>query len=380
MENLYAENYCRFCSELFCCEKCRFKHEKRVHNLVIDCNICIYGKMYYRNVSCELQEHIRTVHLPVMCQICKKKFCYMFELTENHKCVQPYDSPINRLNTESMIISGNMETKFGENNCALNLPATNVLVTSTPVGISEVYEIRIDTLPLSSPPDQNASEEYASTKAMNDRTPVDCGLESNICNSQLFPLVTPLRSIIAKAKSQHNSGEKKRRVKFFDNDFATVNEDQKSMKTHSKTNDETYSKKVYFPYDDISPSTPKNCQPEEFYTPQEHTYEKVSDSKEYTTGISPDDLEKNVDEKNNSSSSITNFWTSMASAFKHIFFQPTISTPDVICNISHPDYTDSSKSTKRLLSPGTERYTPNIKRICTRESKKMSRRYYESHP
>lgn len=212
--------------------------------------------MYYRNISSELQEHIRIQHLPVICHICKKKFCDMTELTENHKCAQLYDSPINRLTTESMIISGNMETKFGENNCALNLPATNALVTSTPVAISEVYEIRINTLPLSSPPEENAaSEDDTSTKAINNRTPVDCRLESNASNSQLFPLVTPLRSIIAKAKSQHHSGENKRRVKFFDNDFATVSEDLISMKAHLKTNEEKHSKKVYFPYNDISPST-----------------------------------------------------------------------------------------------------------------------------
>ncbi|CAH1153455.1 unnamed protein product [Phaedon cochleariae] len=82
----FVENNCRLCKKVFCCKQCREKHEKEVHRIHPDCDICIYGKTVLFSTSASLIDHIKTVHWPLHCLVCKRLFGSVDELFQHSKC------------------------------------------------------------------------------------------------------------------------------------------------------------------------------------------------------------------------------------------------------------------------------------------------------
>lgn len=70
-----TKNLCRFCRMLFCCEKCRTKHEINEHKININCEICLYGEgVIHKQYPEELLNHIEDTHCPIYCKKCNKTF------------------------------------------------------------------------------------------------------------------------------------------------------------------------------------------------------------------------------------------------------------------------------------------------------------------
>ncbi|GJQ68554.1 hypothetical protein Trydic_g14408 [Trypoxylus dichotomus] len=87
---IFKKNKCRLCRKVFCCIKCRKKHEKIIHNVNPDCDICFYGEIIFKNPSGDIIEHIKTQHWPLRCRMCKRVFGSIDELILHNLC------PINK--------------------------------------------------------------------------------------------------------------------------------------------------------------------------------------------------------------------------------------------------------------------------------------------
>ncbi|KAL1492804.1 hypothetical protein ABEB36_010987 [Hypothenemus hampei] len=90
----FSMNNCRCCVKVFCCEKCREKHEIKVHKVNPKCDICIYGKILFNLTDESLVKHIETTHLPLHCLNCKLVFRSIEDITEHLKCIKQYSISI----------------------------------------------------------------------------------------------------------------------------------------------------------------------------------------------------------------------------------------------------------------------------------------------
>lgn len=68
------------CKRLFCCNKCRRRHEQKTHNLVYECAICrgdpliIDPEKSESSPLIDLLEHVRIKHMPLHCNKCDKMY------------------------------------------------------------------------------------------------------------------------------------------------------------------------------------------------------------------------------------------------------------------------------------------------------------------
>lgn len=136
------QNKCRLCNKIFCCERCRKKHEKIKHNVCPDCDICIYGEIRISNVSAKIFEHLQTSHWPLHCVWCKREFHSEDELGEHLKCpfIANYYSekgpltPSIQIAEDTTFESPPLLQLFQKNQqCEKNLGAIANLATSTPM-------------------------------------------------------------------------------------------------------------------------------------------------------------------------------------------------------------------------------------------------------
>lgn len=73
---MHRQVKCTFCGKIFCCAKCRIKHEDLKHveikKIILDCSIC-NGAPFLLNINNKkLMEHIIEKHLPLHCKKCSK--------------------------------------------------------------------------------------------------------------------------------------------------------------------------------------------------------------------------------------------------------------------------------------------------------------------
>lgn len=94
---------CNFCSNSFCCSKCRLKHEQNFHEMEIEakkkedyiksvCYLCHNMKFPFdtdfKFVTEDLLQHITDDHLPLECRKCAKVFRSAIDLKNVKKCCQ----------------------------------------------------------------------------------------------------------------------------------------------------------------------------------------------------------------------------------------------------------------------------------------------------
>ncbi|KAG5873434.1 hypothetical protein JTB14_031051 [Gonioctena quinquepunctata] len=85
----FEENNCRLCKKVFCCKKCREKHEKTKHDINPECDICVYGNTVRSSILANLF-HIKRRHWPLHCLICKRVFGSVNEIFDHTKCPAGY--------------------------------------------------------------------------------------------------------------------------------------------------------------------------------------------------------------------------------------------------------------------------------------------------
>lgn len=78
------------CVKVFCCVKCRKKHESKVHNVDPDCDLCVYGQFSFITIDDSLLLHIKNSHLPLKCLYCFKLFSSIEEVLQRKKCSVAY--------------------------------------------------------------------------------------------------------------------------------------------------------------------------------------------------------------------------------------------------------------------------------------------------
>lgn len=72
---------------MFCCKKCRLKHEINFHKIIPECDLCIYGKWIYdNNIEETLSKHLEESHFPLNCVYCRKVFNSIEEIFQHKKC------------------------------------------------------------------------------------------------------------------------------------------------------------------------------------------------------------------------------------------------------------------------------------------------------
>lgn len=74
------------CKKIFCCVKCRKKHENTEHKVNPECDICFYGEIISTNSIIALLPHIREQHWPLHCKKCKRIFGSIDELILHNLC------------------------------------------------------------------------------------------------------------------------------------------------------------------------------------------------------------------------------------------------------------------------------------------------------
>ncbi|KAL9885977.1 female sterile (1) Young arrest isoform 1-T1 [Glossina fuscipes fuscipes] len=107
---------CKYCQEVFCCDKCRYKHELGAHAIKIRqsaaacdedqkfrvddqfhdvktifmcCPICENRPLPLKSDLCEeILNHLRSKHLPLKCQKCSKVYQKIDDMKEFSKCVR----------------------------------------------------------------------------------------------------------------------------------------------------------------------------------------------------------------------------------------------------------------------------------------------------
>ncbi|XP_041981442.1 uncharacterized protein LOC121734869 isoform X2 [Aricia agestis] len=79
---------CIICQLLFCCQDCRWKHEKLKHGLTYDCPICRGNRFLCRKeeLNSEFLKHLLTEHAPLQCRKCNKIFESMEDFNEIDEC------------------------------------------------------------------------------------------------------------------------------------------------------------------------------------------------------------------------------------------------------------------------------------------------------
>lgn len=97
---LYLQVKCNFCTKVFCCMKCRQKHEETCHKVEMEawkkaehiqsvCYLCNDQKLPLQDITDEIMQHIADVHLPLKCNKCSRIFKSVSELSEVGKCCKP---------------------------------------------------------------------------------------------------------------------------------------------------------------------------------------------------------------------------------------------------------------------------------------------------
>lgn len=97
---------CTFCDKIFCCSKCRQKHELNTHGTDLErkqmnddfqknCMICLGKNLPFntdlKNFPKPLIDHISNCHLPLRCNKCLKLFVTEMDFEKAHKCSVPDD-------------------------------------------------------------------------------------------------------------------------------------------------------------------------------------------------------------------------------------------------------------------------------------------------
>lgn len=103
---LRAENKCKFCVKLFCCQECRIKHEIKFHFPlfceVVNCDLCNgRGKIILQQVNTkQFIDHLFMFHLPLQCSNCSVIFRNKDDLTTVHTCVSSQKAENEKLNSK----------------------------------------------------------------------------------------------------------------------------------------------------------------------------------------------------------------------------------------------------------------------------------------
>ncbi|XP_022915340.2 uncharacterized protein [Onthophagus taurus] len=143
----FTKNKCRFCIKVFCCEKCRQKHELKIHDIYPNCDICAYGSIVLKLPTDDLLNHIKEKHWPLHCVDCNRIFGAVHELILHNKCplAKIEETPLNYdADTNGKIVnfdSGSIEIPFknitpsgGE---IFDYSKMGYLTTSTPRAVSD---------------------------------------------------------------------------------------------------------------------------------------------------------------------------------------------------------------------------------------------------
>lgn len=152
--------------------QCRLNHEETIHRIHPECDMCIYGRAFIRDLSASLKNHVKENHWPLHCVYCNIIFSDSFDkILEHDKCSicpirmlqskilpqgtlsesnkleeQNYESP--PVNSKSIISSSNKNLKVDINISCLTTSTPmqrneerqnleNISETVTPLGVSE---------------------------------------------------------------------------------------------------------------------------------------------------------------------------------------------------------------------------------------------------
>ncbi|KAH8276724.1 hypothetical protein KR044_002145, partial [Drosophila immigrans] len=146
---------CRICKRIFCCAKCRQKHQFNAHAIVVQppknrmmmmehhddvskttiyvfCPICEQKPLtLHKEMYAELLAHIENVHLPLRCRKCLRHYSKIDDLLEFSKCV---DLSANCSRTSSSSTSGvdiNQSCDTDASKATLKKSATATVAIST---------------------------------------------------------------------------------------------------------------------------------------------------------------------------------------------------------------------------------------------------------
>lgn len=79
------------------------KHEINLHQINPECDICISGRVFLRDPSESLLEHIRNNHWPLHCVYCKRVFNTVEEIFLHNKCAKSFNEQDNENNNTPQI-------------------------------------------------------------------------------------------------------------------------------------------------------------------------------------------------------------------------------------------------------------------------------------
>ncbi|XP_060515899.1 uncharacterized protein LOC132695583 isoform X2 [Cylas formicarius] len=187
----FDENNCRLCRKVFCCVRCRKKHEKAVHDVNPDCEICVYGCLILKNKDQSIIEHLKSKHWPLYCIYCKEVFNLTEELLQHNICPASQYSenspktPFTKALAGILISTHDQDSPiFSEQQRKDDTNYVSKVVTSTPVEKCEYAAnnktFKKDTTPcvenksiIKKPDSENRSAQISKRRVTFSETPID---------------------------------------------------------------------------------------------------------------------------------------------------------------------------------------------------------------
>ncbi|KAH8265850.1 hypothetical protein KR038_005179, partial [Drosophila bunnanda] len=171
---IFIQGTCHICKRIFCCGKCRQKHQFNVHAIAVReplgvssntaritehrmqmesgvttiyvfCPICEQRPLLLQEeMHGELLAHIETCHLPLRCRKCKRNYTHIADLREFSKCVdrQQDCSGASTINDQTCDTDASKVTvkKAPNGNCGIN---STTISTQTSPGVTPISVINM---------------------------------------------------------------------------------------------------------------------------------------------------------------------------------------------------------------------------------------------